>query len=514
MIAYVENQPSHPSTTPATVISDYDSITMREAFGCDFGGTIRTLPVTVVHPSTADEVASAVRFASENGLVIAARGNGHSVNGQAGAAGGVVLDMRALAGPIRLVNGPNGVCADVSAGMLWEEVLEWAVAQHRRTLPSWTDYLGLTVGGTLSNAGISGQAFRHGPQVANVVELEVVSGDGVRRVCSPEFGADLFFAVLGGLGQFGVITRVKIPLLPAPDMVNWIRVVYIDFARYASDAETLVRLVGPGSLDYVEGFAFVNSDDPFNGYGLVPFDQVRCPFDQDRIPPGAGPILYCLELALHFDHGEHNIIEQRTAKILRSLGYVKGLEFYAHVSYVEFLSRVKRLESEARANGSWYTPHPWLNLFVSAADIVDFDREVFGKILYRGIGGPMLVYPMLRSKWDERMSVVVPRGEVFYLVALLRFALPPPAGPSLEEMAKENREVVDRCRSAGFDFKLYMPNYQTKEEWSDHFGETGWCRFVDRKARFDPFAMFSPGQRIFPRQQKEAAPAAAGDDAD
>jgi cytokinin dehydrogenase len=40
----------------------------------------------------------------------------------------------------------------------------------------WTDYLRLTVGGTLSNAGIGGQAFRHGPQIANVHELDVVTG--------------------------------------------------------------------------------------------------------------------------------------------------------------------------------------------------------------------------------------------------------------------------------------------------------------------------------------------------
>lgn len=83
---------------------------------------------------------------------------------------------------------------------------------------------------------------------------------------------------------------------------------------------------------------------------------------------------------------------------MRRLRYVKRAEFSADVGYVEFLSRVAQVEAKARASGTWETPHPWLNLFISAGDIVDFDRHVFKRILRRGIGGPMLVYPMRRSR--------------------------------------------------------------------------------------------------------------------
>jgi cytokinin dehydrogenase len=84
--------------------------------------------------------------------------------------------------------------------------------------------------------------------------------------------------------------------------------------------------------------------------------------------------------------------------MMQSLKYIRGLDFTIDVSYVDFLSRVKHVEKEARANGSWTTPHPWLNLFISSSDIVDFDRHVFKNTLKDGIGGPMLVYPMVRSK--------------------------------------------------------------------------------------------------------------------
>jgi len=66
---------------------------------------------------------------------------------------------------------------------------------------------------------------------------------------------------------------------------------------------------------------------------------------------------------------------------------------------MEFLLRVKRVEEHAKAIGTWDAPHPWLNLFVSKSNIVDFDREVFKKILKDGVDGPILVYPLLRSKY-------------------------------------------------------------------------------------------------------------------
>lgn len=72
--------------------------------------------------------------------------------------------------------------------------------------------------------------------------------------------------------------------------------------------------------------------------------------------------------------------------------------YQADHSYVDFLLRVKEAEKQARANGVWDAPHPWLNLFVSKSSIEDFDGSVFKKILKDGIGGPMLVYPILRSK--------------------------------------------------------------------------------------------------------------------
>lgn len=101
-------------------------------------------------------------------------------------------------------------------------------------------------------------------------------------------------------------------------------------------------------------------------------------------------------------------------------------------------------------------------------------------------------------RWDDRTSVVIPEGEIFYIVALLRFVPPCAKRSSVEKMVAQNQEIVHWCVKNGIDFKLYLPHYKSREEWIRHFGNR-WSRFVDRKAMFDPMAILSPGQKIFNR---------------
>ncbi|KAE8099932.1 hypothetical protein FH972_017875 [Carpinus fangiana] len=467
--------------------------------GKDFGGVYSFKPLAFVKPANSDDVARVVKAALQSSnLTVAARGNGHSINGQAMADRGLVMDMRAMEDHFQVVWINGTPYADVSGGALWEDVLKRCVLGFRLAPRSWTDYLSLTVGGTLSNAGVSGQAFRYGPQTSNVAELEVVTGKGDIIVCSETQNPQLFFAALGGLGQFGIITRARVALQPAPDKLRWIRVVYAEFEEFSRDAELLVTLQESDSFDYLEGFVFVNSDDPSNGWPSVPLDPQQAPFDPSHIPATAGSVLYCLEVALHYRNTDHpSALDVVVNRLLGRLGFLPHLKFEMDLNYVEFLLRVKHQEEQAKASGVWDAPHPWLNLFVSKSDIADFDCHVFKKILKGGVGGPMLIYPLTRSMWDTRTSMVVPKDEIFYIVALLRFTAYP-KGPSVEKMVAQNQEIIKCCVNKGFDFKLYLPHYSSQEEWKAHFGNQ-WARFVERKASFDPLAILAPGQKIFSR---------------
>lgn len=70
----------------------------------------------------------------------------------------------------------------------------------------------------------------------------------------------------------------------------------------------------------------------------------------------------------------------------------------SEVSYVEFLDRVHTSELKLRPKGLWEIPHPWLNLLVPKRKIIIFAQEAFDKILTDTNNGPVLVYPVNKSK--------------------------------------------------------------------------------------------------------------------
>lgn len=166
--------------------NDCETITLASR---DYGNIVHELPAAVFHPSSTHDIVSLIKSSYDSPVVpyrIAVRGQGHSTRGQAMTRGGVVVDMAKFRTQ-RRNNGVvitsvsdedpliNGYYADVGGEQLWIDVLHTTL-EHGLAPVSWTDYLYLTVGGTLSNAGISGQSFRYGPQISNVHEMDVVTG--------------------------------------------------------------------------------------------------------------------------------------------------------------------------------------------------------------------------------------------------------------------------------------------------------------------------------------------------
>ncbi|XP_024030307.1 cytokinin dehydrogenase 5 isoform X2 [Morus notabilis] len=482
-----------------------------ETASSDFGLMTRAKPLAVLHPASAEDVARLIRaaYGSAPGLTVSARGHGHSINGQAQATNGVVIKMSssrertaadqtsAAAAAARPQVSEREMYVDVWGGDLWIDVLK-ATLEHGLAPKSWTDYLYLTVGGTLSNAGISGQTFNHGPQIANVQELDVVTvGKGELLTCSEEKNSELFHAVLGGLGQFGIITRARIALEPAPQRVRWIRVLYSNFSSFTKDQEFLISLHGlPASqrFDYVEGFVIV--DEGLINNWRSSFFSPRNPVKLSSINADGG-VLYCLEITKNYDESTAETIDQEVEGLLKKLDFIPTSVFTTDLPYVDFLDRVHKAELKLRSKGLWDVPHPWFNLFVPKSRISDFDEGVFKSILGNKTSGPILIYPMNKDKWDQRSSAVTPDEDVFYLVALLRSALDTAdETQSLEYLMHQNRQILRFCAAAGIKAKQYLPHYTTQQEWVDHFGDK-WAQFHKRKMEFDPRHILATGQRIF-----------------
>lgn len=470
--------------------------TATAAASTDFGNITSALPAAVLFPSSPADIAALLRAAAGK---VSFRGRGHSVMGQALAPGGVVIDMPSLGLGLGLSGARINVSADggyVDAGgeQQWIDVLRASLRQGVAPR-SWTDYLRLTVGGTLSNAGISGQAFRHGPQISNVLELDVITGNGETVTCSKSENADLFDAALGGLGQFGVIVRARIPLEPAPARARWVRLVYTDFATFSADQERVIAGAADsafGAVSYLEGAAYVNQS---LASGLKNAGGFYSDADVSRIVALAAlrnaSSLYAIELTLNYVNA--TAVDQEFEAVVGELRHETGFAFARDVAYEAFLDRVYEEEVALEKLGLWRVPHPWLNVLVPSSRIADFDRAVFKGILQgTDIAGPLVIYPLNKSKWDEGMSAVTPAEEVFYAVSLLFSSV----ANDLKKLQAQNQKILQFCDMAGIGYKEYLAHYTTRGDWARHFGDK-WDRFVQRKDKYDPKKLLCPGQDIF-----------------
>jgi cytokinin dehydrogenase len=104
-----------------------------------------------------------------------------------------------------------------------------------------TDYLDLSVAGTLVAGGVGSRTWRFGAQSDNVLDLQVVTGRGEKLTCSPNRNRRLFDTVRAGLGQVGVITRATLRLVPAPQQVRRFLLFYPDLTTMLADQRLLVH---------------------------------------------------------------------------------------------------------------------------------------------------------------------------------------------------------------------------------------------------------------------------------
>ena len=306
----------------------FDEATRRAAAD-DFGHLVHRAPEAVLLAASGDDVAKTIRWAGRRGLEFAARGNSHSTFGRSQVEHGVVADVSRL----RDIGAVEGDRIVVGAGAKWSEVLGVTLAQGM-TPPVLTDYLELSVGGTLVVGGVGGTTSAFGAQADNVIEIEVVTGTGETIACSAEKHPHLFDAVRAGLGQVGVITQATLKLVPAPESVRRFLLAYPDLGTMLADARALA------------------GDDRFSAVqGAI------------RATPGNG-FDFRLDVARYFD-GE----PPDDSELLAGLSDDAARREPTTIGYRDYLYRLAPLEAAMRANGQWYFPHPWLMTFIG-------DRQV------------------------------------------------------------------------------------------------------------------------------------------
>ena len=161
-----------------------------------------TTPALVVQPSSARDVAAAVAFAREHSLLVSVKGGGHNIAGTALVEDGLTLDMSAMR---ELMVDPRERVAHVGPGCRLQDVDRATQAHGLATVLGFISEVG--VAGLTLGGGLGYLTRRFGWAVDNLLEVEVVTADGEIRTASRSENPDLFWALRGGGGNFGVVTR-------------------------------------------------------------------------------------------------------------------------------------------------------------------------------------------------------------------------------------------------------------------------------------------------------------------
>ncbi len=170
--------------------------------------------IAIVAASTADVVA-AVRYASANGLRLSVKGGGHGTSGASTNVGGVVLDLSRL-DSVELVDG--GPHVRIGGGSTWGHIAQ-TLGEHGLALTSG-DTVSVGVGGLTLGGGIGWLVRKYGLALDSLVAVEVVTADGDVVTASDSQHPDLFWALRGGGGNFGVVTEFTFEAHPLDGVIS------------------------------------------------------------------------------------------------------------------------------------------------------------------------------------------------------------------------------------------------------------------------------------------------------
>jgi FAD/FMN-containing dehydrogenase len=290
-----------------------------------FNGLVDRRPALIARCRGVADVVAAVAFAREHGLEISVRGGGHNVAGTAVTEGGVMVDLAGMRG---IHVDPAARTARAQGGVTWGE-LDRATQLHGLAVTgggvSTTGIAGLTLGG-----GVGWLMGKHGLTADNLLSAEVVTADGRVITASADEHDDLFWALRGGGGNFGVVTSFEYGLHPIGPVVAGL------VAHPFSAAPQVLRLVReltasiPDELTVLTGL--VHAPDG-SGEKLVAVALCHCgspdqaQHDIDPVLTFGSPVLSDVRLRPYVE-----------ANSLIDAAYPRGSLNYWKSGYVEALS--------------------------------------------------------------------------------------------------------------------------------------------------------------------------------
>lgn len=456
------------------IILDED---VREQFNTDYGRVVFNTPGAVARMSNAEEVAELVSWCRENGVPLVGRGQGHTQTGQSTTDGGVVLDTSSM-NRIHEIDA-EALTVVCDGGVVWRELVHTVVPMGL-VPPTLTNNLGVTIGGTLSVAGLGVASFRYGAQVDNALELEVVTGTGEIVNCSPEENRELFDAVRGGLSQFGIITKAKLRLRRSKPRVRKHYLLYDDLGDLMRDVE---KAMAPGN-DVVH---------TVESWCVPSFQGARKIGDGMDLGVGMQTFaywMYPVHVTQELDEGE----EPKDEELLSFFDPYRKLEV-CEFTQLEFCERLLPLFQLWDRSGYSDMAHPWMETVLPWDKAQEFIELALAQLPPQalGPGGHILLWPS-RGDTSHTPLFMVPEGQEM----VMGWGLLPGVPMEFLEQALTQLDMASEM-SIAYGGKRYVSGYitfDTEEKWAAHFGDK-WPAMKAAKKKYDPDGIMNPGFVVY-----------------
>ncbi len=424
----------------------------------DFGGIIQKQPQVVVRPQNSVDVANAIKYAADKELTISSRAAGHTGSGQSLNQDGILLDMRSLNQIHEFDSERLWFKADT--GVTWKKVVDASIPQGLIP-PVLTNNFDVTIGGTHSAGGLGRNSFRYGSQADNCIGLEVVTGTGDLVWCTPEQNSELFYHVLCGYGQFGIITQIQHRLRQYRPFTRTYFLCYDDLDLLLNDERHLVL------EERVDGLLSLFSP---------------CVMGVSRTGiNGIQPIIkwfYRMQITLEVD----------SANDINEEELLSSLKFYRHI-YTEDLPFEKFVQPIAEVPHPVGTANPWIDVLLPGSVAKEYIetalKRIPGFIDFRNT--PVGSFCMLPRNTNMPMFPL-PEEEF-----ILGFGMYPTIPKSqLQPVLEQVNLLTDLGFQAGG--KRYMASWVEFDlpHWRLQFGDY-WLKVNEMKRKYDPNGILNPG---------------------
>src|SRR5262245_11782934 len=407
-----------------------------------FLGSIDRRPAAIIRAADAADVVQVVSLARDTGLELAVRSGGHSWAGHSVSEGGIVLDLRDLRElDIDVEHGTAWAGAGLTAG----EFIEAAGAYGLGI--GFGDSGSVGIGGITLGGGVGFLARKHGLTSEHLLAAEIVTADGRILHADAASHPDLFWAIRGGGGNFGVVTRFQFRLHPVDAIVGGMLFLpatpetiagFIAAADAAPDELTTIANVMPAPpLPFLPEahhgqltiFAFMcyAGDEEAGERALAPFRTLAAPI-ADRVRPMRYPEMYPPGAGLFGDHPKAvartmflNTVNRDVAQ--RIVDYLEASDAPARVATVRVLGgAVARVPVEATAYAHRQSP-----IMVNLAAFYETAEEQTARQLWLeqfaadlDQGNPAAYVGFLGDEGSERVRAAYPGATWERLAAVKR----------------------------------------------------------------------------------------------